>query len=201
VFPNNKIYIGYTSKTLEDRKRKHYEHSKHEQTNRTPIMNALLKYSGQEEWTIIHQVDSMELAHKLEIEEIAKQNSTDISIGYNISRGGDGIRHTKLTKAKISIASTAVNKARFSDIKNVEKQSRALLTYWSDNSKRLTASIKAGGKPFVVYSIDGEKIGEWQSQRQCARDLNLSPGLVNNCLKKRRTHSQYTFSFLESKDG
>jgi hypothetical protein len=199
MFPNYKVYVGYTSRSLEERKKKHYESAKHEKINRTPIMNAIKKYNNQEVWHVIDTFSSLEEVHSAEIECIKILNSTDSNIGYNLSLGGDGVRHTALTKAKIGIGVRSVNKRRFSKKENIVKQSKALTKYWSSEKVREEASRKKGGKPFIVIDTNsGEILGEWQIQRLCAKDLGVSPGFINNVLKGRRvSKGKYTFKYRE----
>ena len=49
----------------------------------------------------------------------------------------------------------------------------------------------------LIKSLDSnEFIGEWLIQHECARDLSLSVGKINNCLKgKRLSHKGYRFVF------
>jgi len=198
LFPNNKIYIGYTSLPLAKRIKKHYEAAKHEKQKRTPIMNAIRKFQGQESWLVLEQVTSLELAHQREIHYIKTYDATNFNKGYNLSLGGDGIKHTAFTKAKIGKSSTKSNKMRFANPKNVKKQSDALKKYWSKNDAKLEASKRRGGKPFeVINQITGKKVGEFFSQRECARTLGISPGAINNCLQGRRTSCYgYIFKFI-----
>lgn len=200
VFPNNKVYIGYTSKSLEERKKKHLEHAKHEKLKRTSIMNALTKFHPKEQWVELAKVSSIEEAHKMEILLIQQYNATSPKLGYNISLGGDGIKHSELTKLKISKASTISNKRRFSDSKNIEKQSKALKKHWSNPDVKIKAAIKHGAKLFKAINLStGEYLGIWLSQRECARTLKVSPGWINNILKKRRISKTYSFSYVEEK--
>jgi len=146
----------------------------------------------------VRYILSLKEAHEKEISYIASWDATNPVNGYNVSRGGDGVRHTSYTKAKIGKASIGTNKKRFADPKNVIKQSKALSKYWAKEEVKLKASVKHGGKPFAVKDKRTDKIiGIWFSQRGCARDLGISPGIVNNCLKCRRTHCGiYIFEFI-----
>jgi group I intron endonuclease len=197
TFPNAKIYIGYTSFSLTKRKQKHYEHAKHEKKHRTPIMNAIKKYSPLEQWEIIKEFTSLNEVHSAEIAFIKMTDSTNPNIGYNISAGGDGVKHTALTKAKISKASIIVNKLRFSNPINRKKQSLKLKEYWSKNDNKAKASLRRGTKPFYALNVKtGAIIGKWTSQAQCARDLHISACFISNVLAGRRIGKiKYTFKY------
>ena len=56
-------------------------------------------------------------------------------------------------------------------------------------------------RKFDVHK-DCKKIGEWISQNQCARDLNLSVSHINRCLhNKRKSHKGYTFKYCKKNDA
>lgn len=62
---------------------------------------------------------------------------------------------------------------------------------------KLKIAISHGAKPFKVFK-DGELIGEWINQAQCARELNLNRKHINQCLhKNQKTHYGYIFKFKE----
>ena len=86
---NNKIYIGYTKKTLEERLKLHFYYAKR---GKLPLSYAIRKY-GKENFKIelIEESDDDKYIHK-EREKywINKLNSRDFNIGYNIAAGGDG---------------------------------------------------------------------------------------------------------------
>jgi group I intron endonuclease len=197
TFPNNKVYIGYTSRSLKERLKRHNYDAFNRKTGRTAIMNAIRKFTGKEVCFVLEVVDTINIAHEREIAYIAERDSTKPEYGYNISRGGDGVKHTPYTKAKISKGAIVTNKRRFADSKNIKRQSEALSEYWAKEGTKLKASIKRGGKPFLVTDKNtGKLVGEWQSQRGCAKDLGISPSVINNCLKGRRTHcGNYIFNF------
>ena len=117
IFPNGKIYIGYTSKELKKRQQGHKYDAKSKKLDRTPVMNALLKFEGKEIWEVLAFCSSIEEAHIAEIAFIAAYDSTNINIGYNVSRGGDGVKHTLYTKTKISKGAVITNKRRFANEK------------------------------------------------------------------------------------
>jgi group I intron endonuclease len=198
TFPNGKIYIGYTSRSLEKRKRGHYQHARYKVQKRTPVMNALRKYEGKEQWKILAVFDTIDKVHAAEIATIAATNSTDPTVGYNVSLGGSGIKHTAYTKQKIGKGSIETNRRRFSKEENREKQSNALKARWAKPGAKLTAAVKRGAKKFYVIDTATRKVlGEWISQRACARQLGISPGFINNCLKKRRVGStKYHFIYI-----
>lgn len=96
---NGKVYIGQTSKTLEERAQtggRNYRECRR-------FYNAIQKYS----WDafipeILETVATADEANCREMYYISKFNSTDIDFGYNISHGGDNKMMSSESKALIS---------------------------------------------------------------------------------------------------
>jgi hypothetical protein len=84
---------------------------------------------------------------------------------------------------------------RYKDKSEREKTADGMRKYLSDPDNRRKHSVQRGAKPFLVYK-DGKLIGEWLTQRECARDLNLNYSHINRCLYgKRSSHGGYTFKY------
>jgi len=85
-FPNEKVYVGYTSTSMEDRRKAHKRDMK---LNR-PVSNALKKYGFENvNWQIIAEFDNEHDALENEKKLIEEYNSRDINFGYNVSVGGE----------------------------------------------------------------------------------------------------------------
>lgn len=130
---NGKIYIGITSKTVEDRFLGHTRsgHALH---------NSIKKY-GKNKFTI--QILKSKLnknqANKWEIYYISKYKSLYPS-GYNLTKGGEGQNSCDLVKRKIR------NKAklRFESEENRNKQREIAKNQWKDPEfrKKMEAGLK-----------------------------------------------------------
>jgi group I intron endonuclease len=85
---NNKSYIGWTSKSVDNRWKKHKFYAFNKISN-GKFPNAIKKY-GVDCWDVIIliEVDSNDTAKKLEIEFIEKYDT--YHNGYNSTKGGDG---------------------------------------------------------------------------------------------------------------
>lgn len=85
---NDKCYIGWTGKTVEDRWQRHQKDALSYRDNRK-FYNAIRKY-GIESWNVetLMEVFSIDEAKQKEIELIEKYNS--YYQGYNATKGGDG---------------------------------------------------------------------------------------------------------------
>jgi len=87
---NSKIYIGYTTKSLEERRRTHILGSKYH-TYFSLFYSAIRKYGIDNFiWEIIDEATTIKEAEDKEIFWINKLCSCSPSIGYNITRGGTG---------------------------------------------------------------------------------------------------------------
>lgn len=76
-----------------------------------------------------------------------------------------------------------------------EKTADGMRKYLDDPKNREVHSIQRGAKLFYVFK-NGEFVGEWLTQRGCAKDLNLDYAHINRCLKgKRNSHKGYTFRY------
>lgn len=148
---NGKIYVGYSSQTLEKRIKKYHQHIKQSNHQNRPIIRALKKYGFESfSWSIIdNAADKQEMCDK-EIFWIAFLESTVPSIGYNISTGGEGgnvgrnftkehcdkigeahkgMRHTKESLKKISNA--AKNRIVSEETKKKMSESHKGKNTWS----------------------------------------------------------------------
>jgi group I intron endonuclease len=84
---NSKVYIGQTSKSLNERKRAHYKQSR--LRSKTNFHRALAKYSILDfTWEEIKVANSRENLNDLEKHFIEKYDS--FKSGYNMTLGGDG---------------------------------------------------------------------------------------------------------------
>lgn len=102
---NNKIYIGKTNKTPENRLRRHFYGSA---KSSTYLARAIVKH-GRDVFVVrsLVEVDSDEEASKLEKFFIRCLESTNSEIGYNLTLGGDGIcgyKHTEASKKQCGIS-------------------------------------------------------------------------------------------------
>lgn len=95
TFPNNKIYIGITSKeNLKERWRNGHGYSNNN------LMNKAIKKYGWEnvKHEILYENLTVSEAKNKEIELIKKYNSNNAKYGYNLSNGGEsssGYKHTE----------------------------------------------------------------------------------------------------------
>lgn len=102
---DGKIYIGQTTKSLQQRFSKHFQEAQCTAKGMRPstyFHNALIKY-GKENFTIslLDTADSLEELNKKEIYWINKLNALDKKIGYNLQAGGKSGKKSYETRQKI----------------------------------------------------------------------------------------------------
>ncbi|MGL5014046.1 MAG: GIY-YIG nuclease family protein [Bacteroidales bacterium] len=88
---NGKIYVGKTSKTLNERLEKHFQSVCEKRNHAIPIREAILEF-GKENFKIelIQEVGTKEDANKLECFFIENMKCCNPNIGYNVATGSDG---------------------------------------------------------------------------------------------------------------
>lgn len=100
--PSNKVYIGITSSTLENRIAAHFSQTRRKLSNKrhTLFSNALKKYKNNIIFEILEDKCSFEEALFLEKYYIKYFDGTNRKLGYNISSGGKGrsAKHSEKTK-------------------------------------------------------------------------------------------------------
>lgn len=183
-FPNNKVYVGITSRTLTYRK---YEHlfRKREGSKRL-LYNALRKYDGQEIWEELEKCDNYQLAKEREKHYIQQFKSNDKTYGYNLTNGGDGTVGYKFTDEQKERSSKAHQNlhARTVALDNLSKINN--LGAFKQNTKAIKVTdLKTGTVSIHRSMMDLQKLG-------------FDKGTISDCcLGKRKTHKQHTFEFIK----
>ena len=101
---NGKLYVGYTSKTLEERIQNHLHQSKNKNYKHYFYLfkSALRKYGLESfEWSILSECSSIGECCKKEKFYIKKFDTISPN-GYNLTEGGNGGIQSEETKCKIS---------------------------------------------------------------------------------------------------
>ena len=168
---NNKRYVGITNKTIHKRWARHCQDAKNGVTNL--LQRAIIKY-GIESFTIeeLHTYASAIEAKKDEIRLIAelKTFSFDVdSLGYNMTRGGDGAsgyRFSDEQKAKMSTRAKEANpmkgKKHSEETKRQMSESHKLTVHTAETIERMRDRAIQMGKGNV-----GKKHNE-QSRKNMA---------------------------------
>jgi len=191
-FPNGKVYIGQTFRSLEQRQK---EHKKDANSGNTRLLyNALRKYDMVDTFELI-EIDNADTEEELcekEIMYIGMYESFDEKYGYNMTYGGEGSNGYKFTdedKIKMSKA----QKKRFEDPEyrkqNAERQ--------AEINQSLHSRRKGDETPFVVYTKNGEFIGEFNYTCDAIEKL-LKLGLIRD--KDKKNAPNYILRVLQQEN-
>ena len=216
--PNNKVYIGITSKTAKERWRngKGYAHSEH-------FLNAINKYGWENiKHEVLFENLTQEEAEKKEVELIKKYKATNREYGYNSDSGGNVHRfHSEETKRKISQAHKGMKYGKdFSEkMSQIKKGNKNRLgKQLSEESKRKISQKNKGrfageknyfhshlffgkdnpnSKAVCKFDLDGNFIEKRECAQQFAREmgkLNASH-IIQVCRGQRKTAYGYMWKY------
>ena len=150
--PNNKVYIGITSRNPEKRWKKGYGYVDNEHFYR-----AIKKYGWENiKHEILYENLEENEAYEKEKELIKKYGSNNYEKGYNKSIGGEktalGFRHTKETKEKMSKNSARYWKGKTISEETKKKISNSLkcITPWNKGTHETNSGcFKKGHVPWI----------------------------------------------------
>ena len=163
IFPNNKVYIGITTKTnMRERwrKGKGYSHN-------NLMMKAINKYGWENiEHKILYTDLDEQKAREIEIQLIKEYNSTDSNYGYNLSTGGEGATGYKHTPEQIEKAKRNRGPYIFTKEQR-EKMGIASKKVWSNEEyKKRMKEIHKNRKHKKGYKISKEGIENIKKTRK-----------------------------------
>lgn len=192
----NKVYIGITNQGSGARYRHHWYESRIGEPS--PIHRSMAKY-GEENFTleIIDFADTYDELKEKEKYWIKWYNSTDRSIGYNLTEGGDGTfgrMHSEETKEKIR--QKALGRKASEDTK--KKMSESRKGKCSDKQKEHLSKLQEQCKTKVYqYSKTGEFIAEYDSITEACEANGLSRNTIRIQLKNPpRNPNDHRIKFL-----
>lgn len=216
---NNKKYVGYTTKSLEERKKNHYYKSKSKNNKHyfylLPL--AIRKYGFNNfKWEVLFETDSITEVQEKEKYYI-KHIKTISPNGYNLTIGGNGGIQSDETKDKISKSVKEywlINKEKHHWNKVSSKKRKE----WSKKAwetKRKNGYIPKTGfkrsketnikqsktknelnKRKWVNLITGEEI--YLSSKQMSEYTNLSVGVFNHLKNGRQKKTKCGWEYVEN---
>lgn len=140
--PSGKIYIGKTSKKLENKRKNNHKHKAMNKESKNRWYRAIRKYGFENmKYEVLCYVSSNETALIMEEAIIKQFKSNDFSIGYNSNTGGiyaSGYLHSKEAKKKISDA----NKGKIVSSETKEKIRKAKTNISEETRKKISDANK-----------------------------------------------------------
>ena len=194
--PSGKVYIGITSKTIQERKNCGYGHN-------TYLKNAIKKYGWKNfKHEILADGLTVDEAQAVEKRLIAETKSTDRDKGYNLSLGGEatffGLRHSEATKAKISEA----NKGRVVSFSTRQRLSESLKGKFVGEKSPMYGKPKSAEtiqkqyeshryqmKPIDQLDMDGNLLATYESINSAARAIGTTKQNIRCCLNGKSRHA------------
>lgn len=176
---NNKVYIGQTTRTLEERYKEHLNHAK--SNDRDGLLYKAMNKYGLENFKIsmLEEVDNNKLNER-EIYYIALYKATQKRFGYNMTEGGNGISSLppeveKLRADKISKALSG--RKQPADL--IEKRTAKLRGRKRTPEQRMRISLAHEGKSHKGTPCSEEK-------KEKLRKANLGKKQSEETKQKRR---------------
>lgn len=197
-----KSYIGWTSKTLDERWKKHVTNARSKSQYR--FHRAIRKY-GIETWRHITlaSVISEQEAKRLEQRWIKRCRTFDPAFGYNSSYGGESCVPTLETREKLSVS----QRLRYQDPEERRKVGQRTVPT-SDVTREKLRQSKLGSKnpqfgkvsnrrrPVDCFTLDGTYVTSYPSIRVAARANGFCEGHIGaTCRGARRHHMNFVWRF------
>ena len=174
---NEKVYLGFTSLSLEKRKQSHFNSAKYGKNDCRYFWNAIRKYgaSAFKFESIYESLDRKDALDK-EAHFIKEYRSQDKSVGYNIRDGGSCGNLSEETKIKISNSM----KGRIIPKEERKKMSERMKGYTpSEETKKKMSDNSAQAKHYIITPPDGEEF-EIKNLSKFCRENDLHAHRMND---------------------
>ena len=203
---NGKIYFGITKCSLRKRWNEH-KHNSVRAKKQSHLNRAIKKYSPENfKMELIKECDAEQEMYHLEIEMISKFKTTDRTIGYNNSIGGEasskGKKLSEKTKEKISEYQKSRERDPWDDETKKVMRKAALKNKSYLNLKKSYGHNK--GKPahnkrgVELFDKEGKSLVVFDSLQSAANHFEISKGTISNNLKGlSRTTKQGIWKYKE----
>lgn len=158
---DQKIYIGKTTKLLEERKAGHLYDVKY--GSGTHFHNALRKYGSKYfDWQVIDQASTVQELNEKEKYWIQFYKSFDPAFGYNLTLGGDGVVPTEETLQNMSKAHKGFVPSNSTRMIWSEQRTGAGNPMWgkhfSDSTKKKMSEMRKGKTPRLGKSFSEKSL-------------------------------------------
>lgn len=224
---NNKVYIGQTIRSLEERIYYHYYRAKNElDITHTHFINAIRKYGENSfQWEIIDTAENQDELNEKEKHWIQYYNS--INEGYNMCEGGNDSFSEKFLlacnakpflvyktngeyvgeflSARDFSRQYGIHNTIISDLLNNKyNSSNGIIAirkeeFNEDVLKNKILKAKNSYRPFIAIKLSTmEQIGPFSSMKECKEQLQLKSNHIGEVLKgQRKSQEGYIFKFID----
>jgi group I intron endonuclease len=211
--PNGKCYIGFSSKSLEERKKKHYTNA-NQKTNR-PFLDAIRKFGNSIKWEIIAVYETKMYALNRESYFISLYQSRLDQNGYNYTSGGEGRtgpinrnKHSRLVinqdgKIFNSLAEAGRSVGSTGDqvLTGIRDRSIVKGTSFSFYQSGMDKSEIYKDKRYIAVTCD-QNGKTYKSMAEAARDLNITLNGIQKVISgKRKSYKKMTFKIANTGGG
>lgn len=201
---NNKVYIGQTYRSAEERWKEHQSHAK---TGNTPLSHAIVKYGWDSfKKEIIDTATSQEEANKKEIYWIEYYHCSVMvygkESGYNITTGGDG--HSKISQIEQDeIEKLWKNGKNINQISTMLQRDKGTITRILRSrgitKEETTARANYRLHPIYVFNLKGELLKTFSTLSEAINFYNINENLIKGVLYHKHA-STHKMIFLYEED-
>lgn len=189
-----KVYIGITNQGAGARYRHHWYEARIGEL--APIHRSMAKY-GEENFTleIIDFADTYEELKEKEKYWIKQYDSVNRDKGYNLTEGGDGTfgrMHSEETKNKIR--QKAIGRKASEETK--KKMSDSQKKYKEAHRAHADVIRLLNQKAVVVYDLDGNKLEEFETTKQCATKYGVSSTMIKTYCRSEQPKVAKKFNII-----
>lgn len=224
---NNKSYIGYTTKTAQERYKQHIAlaHSPNCKDSNTVFYKAIRKY-GDHQWTlsVLYESDNIQKLKNKEQEYIKQYNTfafQENTNGYNSTLGGDGVHGIQEKSVVVvdPLSFTVID--TFSSIKDAEKKYKCnvqetcsrkikhhhfLIFYYKDEFDSMTQQeviedICNRVNIYCKISFQGELQDIFTNISEYCKQHGYHQGNITQCINGQRQSAEgFQWTLFQNKD-
>jgi hypothetical protein len=193
---NNKIYIGKTLSSIEERWKEHCRDSVKPRVEKRPLYEAMNKY-GKENFSI-ELVEECEEYNINEREIFWIEYYGSFKHGYNATKGGDGRAYIDYELVyRIYQEVGTVQKVKELTGHSLDTISKILEIYGIDKQQRILNGNKAISKPVAQYDLTtGEIIKVYPSAIEAEKEHGNTKHINDVCKGKRKSCKGYGWKYI-----
>lgn len=198
---NNKVYIGQTIRTLNERIGEHRRDFKNNKSANQYLLNAFNKYGWDNfEFTVIDTVQTIEELNEKEISYINQYKSNNRTFGYNIKSGGRNSIPSAETLLKMSIAHSGIAQNKDWVGKRIHKAgSEEAKKYGKEKTEEEKAYLSKNSPKYWLNKTRDEETKRKISETKLRQGFSLTQKeIINKKVYKLNSSTNKLISIFES---